>query len=70
LRHYRRAFDLHPFVVRHEQYGQNILGIDVTFMKHQVFTEVMLVLVGRDGDNHNIMLAVALCESEDKDNRK
>jgi hypothetical protein len=37
-------------------------------MKHQVYTEVMLALVGRDANNHNIILAIALCDSEDKVN--
>jgi hypothetical protein len=65
---FRRAFLSHPFVTRHQEFGQAVMGLDGAFMKHQVYKETMLVLVGRDGANHNITLAVALCDVEDKRN--
>ena len=61
---FTRAFRSHPFVARHQHHGQVVVGIDGAFMKHQVYKEQMVILVGRDGQNYNITLAVALCESE------
>jgi hypothetical protein len=63
-----RAFLSHPFVAQHAKYGQQVLGADGTFMKHGFYKRTMLVLVGRDGDNKNITLAVGLCASEDGEN--
>ncbi|KAH9112724.1 hypothetical protein LEN26_013233 [Aphanomyces euteiches] len=65
---YKRAFISNPYISRHVQHGQRVLGIDGAFMKHGVYSEVMLILVGRTGNNTNIILAVALCPTEDEEN--
>lgn len=64
----RRAFLSHPFVIMHQDFGQAVMGLDGAFMKHKVYKETMLVLVGRDGANHNITLAVTLCDVKGKSN--
>ncbi|OQR84116.1 hypothetical protein ACHHYP_13875 [Achlya hypogyna] len=43
---------------------QHVTGIDGAHMKHRQYNGVMLVLIGRDGNNHNIVLAVGLVPSE------
>ncbi|KAF0725276.1 hypothetical protein Ae201684P_013466 [Aphanomyces euteiches] len=65
---YKRAFLSNPMVSRHIQHGQSVLGIDGSFMKHGNYRKIMLILVGRTGNNTNIVLAVALCRSEDEEN--
>ncbi|KAH9093959.1 hypothetical protein Ae201684P_016578 [Aphanomyces euteiches] len=54
---YKRAFLSNPIVSRHMQHGQ-----------HGNYREIMLILVGCTGNNTNIVLAVALCKSEDEEN--
>jgi hypothetical protein len=65
---FNRAFLSHPFVKRHQEYGQAVMGFDGALLKHQVYKETMLVLVGRDGDNHKVTLAELICEVEDQRN--
>ncbi|KAH9113147.1 hypothetical protein AeMF1_012606, partial [Aphanomyces euteiches] len=65
---YKRAFLSNPMVSRHIQHGQSVLGIDGSFMKHGNYREIMLILVGHTGNTTNIVLAVALCRSEDEEN--
>ncbi|OQR85844.1 hypothetical protein ACHHYP_20536 [Achlya hypogyna] len=43
---------------------QKVLGIDGTHMKHRLYNGVILALVGRDGNNQNIVLTVGVVPSE------
>lgn len=63
-----RVFLSHPFTARHQVAGQRVHGIDGMFMKHGKLDSIILVLVGRDGNNENITLATALCGSDSADN--
>jgi hypothetical protein len=65
---FRRAFFSNPLVASHQEHGQKVLGVDGSSMKHGVYKETMLILVGRTGNNTNIILAVALCDGENEDN--
>ena len=41
--------------------------LDGTHCKHNIFDGVMLLLVGRDSNNHTVPVAVLICRSEDGD---
>ncbi|RLN76194.1 hypothetical protein BBJ28_00018507 [Nothophytophthora sp. Chile5] len=47
---------------------QRVLGMDGAFMKTPKHGNTMVILVGRNGNNENVVLAVALCPSEDENN--
>ncbi|KAE9039193.1 hypothetical protein PR001_g7613, partial [Phytophthora rubi] len=65
---FRRAFLSNPDAARHQNKAQRILGFDGSFMKTLNQKNTMLILVGRDGNNKNIVMAVALVPSEDTAN--
>jgi hypothetical protein len=65
---FRRAFLSHPDVEHITPASQRVLGVDGAFLKHKGADNVMLVMVGRDGNLENILLAVAICPSEDEEN--
>ncbi|DAZ98063.1 TPA: hypothetical protein N0F65_001938 [Lagenidium giganteum] len=47
---------------------QRVFGIDGAHLKHRQYHGTQLCLVGRDGDFHNVVLAVAVAPRESKDN--
>jgi hypothetical protein len=63
-----RAFVSHPFAYHYAEHGQKVVGIDGAFIKHGKFKSTQLILVGRDGNSMNIVLAVAVCASESEEN--
>lgn len=65
---FQRAFLSHPYAGLHFKYGQQIVGVDGTFMKHGLYDSTMLLLVGRTGNNNNVTIAVGLCNSENGQN--
>ena len=46
----------------------NMFGIDAAHMKHRKYNGQLLLFVGRDGANRNLVLACALVPSENKEN--
>lgn len=65
---FRRAFLSHPGVRVLGDTSQAVLGLDGAFLKHKGADSTMLILVGRNGNLENVILAVAICPSEDEGN--
>ncbi|KAF4136132.1 hypothetical protein GN958_ATG14690 [Phytophthora infestans] len=65
---FRRAFLYHPDVHWLGETSQAVTGLDGAFLKHKGADNIMLILVGRNGNLENIILAVAICPSEDEVN--
>lgn len=65
---FTRAFLSHPDADLISKSSQRVLGVDGAFLKHKGVDNIMLVMVGRDGNFENNILAVAICPSEDTDN--
>ncbi|XP_061436690.1 uncharacterized protein LOC133361701 [Lethenteron reissneri] len=58
------AFICNPIARSLQPSLQRVVGIDGSHMKARAYNGTMLVLVGRDGNNRNVLLAVALVPSE------
>ncbi|RLN94498.1 hypothetical protein BBJ28_00016726 [Nothophytophthora sp. Chile5] len=65
---FRRAFLSHPDVRILGETSQMVLRLVGAFLKHKGADNIMLILVGRNGNLENVILAVAICPSEDEDN--
>uniref|UniRef100_K3XDL8 MULE transposase domain-containing protein n=1 Tax=Globisporangium ultimum (strain ATCC 200006 / CBS 805.95 / DAOM BR144) TaxID=431595 RepID=K3XDL8_GLOUD len=65
---FHRAFLMNPHSGKIQPNCQQIFGTDGAHTKHKLHEGKMLILIARDGDNKNVVLAVALCPSEDRDN--
>ncbi|KAF4128134.1 SWIM zinc finger domain-containing protein [Phytophthora infestans] len=63
---FRRAFLSHPDVHLLGETSQAVIGLDGAFLKHKGADNTILIFVGRNGNLENIILAVAICPSEDE----
>jgi hypothetical protein len=63
-----RAFIAHPYAASYSACGQKVAGVDGAFSQYGKHQSVRMVLVGRDGDNTNIVLGVAVCAAESEQN--
>ncbi|DAZ93690.1 TPA: hypothetical protein N0F65_008198 [Lagenidium giganteum] len=63
-----RAFIAHPYVHLHRHFGQRVLGVDGTFMKHGNYKSTLLLAVGRTGAGKNVVLGVGICNGESERN--
>jgi len=57
-----------PIAASAQSFLPRILGTDGAHMKHREYNGIMLILVGRDGNNSNVIMAVALCPTENAEN--
>ncbi|RLN84990.1 hypothetical protein BBJ28_00003092 [Nothophytophthora sp. Chile5] len=65
---FQRAFLSNPMAIDMQSMLQRVLGMDGAFMKTPKNGNTMVILMGRNGNNENVVLAVALCPSEDENN--
>ncbi|KAE8962058.1 hypothetical protein PR001_g29834 [Phytophthora rubi] len=63
-----RVFISHPYAARYSTDGQRVGGVDGAFLRHGKYKNIHMILVGRDGNSKNMILAIALCAKEDGDN--
>jgi thiol-disulfide isomerase/thioredoxin len=58
----------HPDVHLLRKTSQEMRGLDGAFLKHKGADNIMLILVSRNDNLENIIVAVAICPTEDEDN--
>ena len=61
---FNRAFLMSPIAASAQSFLPRILGTDGAHIKHREYNGIILILVGRDGNNSNVIMAVALCLTE------
>ena len=57
-----------PIAASAQSFLPRILGTDGAHMKHREYNGIMLILIGRDENNSNVIVAVALRPTENAEN--